>query len=70
MPTITDVFLIDKLNVVFQSGQRVMLPIESEPFRKVLAGECEWNPRTDGSSVYWRDGPRLSCEDIMRMVEG
>jgi len=26
--------------------------------------------RTDATGVYWRDGPRLSFDEIMEMIRG
>lgn len=43
--------------------------IETDPVYAALRKyEVLPRPGTDGRSVYWRDGPRLSLEEIMALL--
>jgi len=76
MAKITGAFMevSERLNVNLDNGQDIFIPIATGPnaprFAKILTRECEYTPRTDGTVVYWKGGPKLSLEDIMRIVEG
>lgn len=63
-----------ELNVNLDNGHGIFIPLTSQAnasrFAGVLTPKCEYNPRTDGTSVYWRDGASLTLEDIMGIVEG
>jgi hypothetical protein len=54
------------------NGQSVNLHLnlkrDDPRFADLLAGRCRAAPKTDGQSVYWTDGPRLTFDEIMEMV--
>ena len=73
MARIEDVWLGDKLNITFCNGQILWIPISSNStvrhFAALTSGICSTQPKTDGTNIYWQDGPRLSVDDIMCMLE-
>ena len=60
------------LIITLDNEQTIFLSIESK------AGDAAYdiiknnkrppNPRTDGDSVYWPDGPRLTLDEIVEML--
>ena len=60
-----------QLTVNLDNGQDIFIPLGGNlRLTNALSRDSEYKPRTDGACVYWRDGPRLSFEDIMGIVEG
>jgi len=76
MPKITGAFMeaSERLSVNLDNGHVIFIPLASDAnaarFARVLMRECEHRPRTDATGVYWRDGPRLSFDEIMEMIKG
>lgn len=63
----------DSLDIDFDNGSILILSIElilNLPGFEVLAEDDRiYYPKTDGSSIYWRNGPRsLSVEEILKLV--
>ncbi len=62
------------LDIHFDNGQILLLSIKSkqeDPAFVKLYQRGELNrPKTDGDSVYWEDGTRLSIPEIIKMVRG
>lgn len=62
------------LDIHFDNGQILLLSIKSKQedsaFVKLYQrGELN-RPKTDGDSVYWEDGTRLSIPEMIKMVRG
>lgn len=62
------------LDIHFDNGQILLLSFrtkqEDTAFVKLYQrGELN-RPKTDGDSVYWEDGTRLSIQEIMEMAGG
>ncbi len=60
------------LDIHFDNGQILLLSMkdmQEDPvfFRLYQNGELN-RPKTDGCSVYWKDGPRLFLHEIMEMA--
>lgn len=60
------------LDIHFQNGQGLLLSLKSKQddpafLRLYREGEL-FRPNTDGDVIYWRDGPRLTLEDVMNMA--
>lgn len=63
----------DSLDIGFDNGSILLLSIElifSLPGFDILAEDDRiYYPKTDGRSIYWRDGPRhLSIAEILALV--
>ena len=60
------------LNVDLNNGSSIMLCLDSkanEPlFCDVVRGKCG-EPKTDGDSVYWENGARLSLHDMIATLQ-
>ncbi len=63
-----------RLDIHLYNGQTLLLSLKSkqnDPAFQRLYRDGELTcPRTDGDSIYWRDGTRLSFPEIMGMVRG
>jgi len=76
MPKITGAFMeaSERLSVNLDNGHVIFIPLASDTnatrFARVLTRKCEYNPHTDATGVYWRDGPRLSLDEIIEMING
>lgn len=60
------------LDIHLCNGQTLLLSLKAKEHdrdfqRLYQAGELQ-NPKTDGSSIYWCDGPQLSFSEIMELV--
>lgn len=63
------------LDIEFDNGHVLLLDLNTmraDPAIAALLEGGDWcHPRTDGAAVYWRDGPRLSAEQLMnKLFEG
>jgi len=60
------------LIITLDNEQTIFLSIESkanDPEYKLLKGNKRLpNPQTDGDSVYWQNGPRLTLDEIIEML--
>ncbi|MCL2748160.1 MAG: hypothetical protein FWE59_05840 [Oscillospiraceae bacterium] len=74
MLTIVRVGMLDgnTLDVQFSNNNILLLeltPLMQRPeFSQLIEDDRILYPKTDGQSVYWRDGPGLTLEDIIAMV--
>ena len=63
----------DMLDVQLDNGNILMLELASLMKRPGIAPLREDDrilyPRTDGERVYWRDGPSITLDEIMKMLE-
>lgn len=62
------------LDIHFHNGQSLLLSLKSRQnnpsfLRLYQEGEL-FHPKTDGDAIYWRDGPRLTLEEVMDMARG
>jgi len=62
------------LDIHFHNGQCLLLSLKSRQndpsfLRLYREGEL-FHPKTDGDAIFWRDGPRLTLEDIMNVARG
>ena len=57
------------LDIQFDSGHVLLLDLNAlreDPAIAQLLDSGDWcRPRTDGTAVYWRDGPRLTAEQLI-----
>lgn len=63
----------DSLDIDFDNGCILILSVElilNLPGFEILAEDDRiYYPKTDGGSIYWRDGPRsLSIVEVLRLV--
>lgn len=62
------------LDIHFNNGQILLLSLKAkqdDPDYLRLYSDGELNrPKSDGDSVYWQNGPRLSISEIMEMARG
>ena len=71
MCRITRVDALDNqtLDIQFDSGHVLLLDLNAlrgDPAIAALLEGGDWcRPRTDGAAVYWRDGPRLSAQQLI-----
>ena len=71
MCRITRVDTLDNqtLDIQFDSGHVLLLDLNAlrgDPAIAQLLDSGDWcRPRTDGAAVYWRDGPRLTAEQLI-----
>lgn len=71
MCRITRVDALDSqtLDIQFDSGHVLLLDLNAlrgDPAIAALLEGGDWcRPRTDGAAVYWRDGPRLTAEQLI-----
>ena len=71
MRRITRVDILDNqtLDIEFDSGHVLLLDLNvmrGDPAIAALLEGGDWcRPRTDGAAVYWRDGPRLTAEQLI-----
>ena len=60
---------VDTLDIQFDSGHVLLLDLKAlgeDPAIAALLEGGDWcRPRTDGTAVYWRDGPRLSAQQLI-----
>lgn len=60
------------LDIHFDNGQILLLSMKDKQYDPAflhLYQDGELNrPKTDGDSVYWKDGPRLFLHEIMEMA--
>lgn len=74
MCRITRVDTLDSqtLDIQFGSGHVLLLDLNAlrgDPAIAALLDSGDWcRPRTDGAAVYWRDGPRLTAEQLMNAL--
>ena len=56
----------------FDSGHVLLLDLNAlrgDPAIAQLLASGDWcRPRTDGAAVYWRDGPRLTAEQLINQL--
>ena len=64
------------LEVSLDNGQYIWIPLRDRISGKhfsCFSGDIDkaikLRPQTDGTSVYWENGPRLSFDEIIGMVE-
>jgi len=61
------------LDVQFNNDNIVLLNmnliIEKPEFRALLEDDRILYPKTDGDTVYWREGPRLTVDEILELVQ-
>lgn len=62
------------LDIHFRNGQSLLLSLKSRQvdpafLRLYREGELS-HPQTDGNAIYWRDGPRLTLEEVIDMARG
>ena len=57
------------LDIQFDSGHVLLLDLNAlreDPAIAQLLDSGDWcRPRTDGAAVYWRDGPKLTAEQLI-----
>lgn len=62
------------LDVHLSNGQTILLSLrvvaEDPRFAEMYRDGRLFVPRTDGARVYWDQGPSLTLEEIMTLVEG
>jgi hypothetical protein len=62
------------LDIHFNNGQSLLLSLESRQddpaFLRLYREGALSCPKTDGDIIFWRDGPRLTLEEIMYMARG
>lgn len=62
----------DVLDIELSNGNTLLLKIEAvlglPGFAKLNEDDRILYPHTDGKSIYWRGGQRLSVEDIRRLA--
>ena len=60
------------LDIQFDSGHVLLLDLNAlrgDPaIAQLLEGGGWCRPRTDGAAVYWRDGPRLTAEQLITQL--
>lgn len=63
----------DMMDVHLSNGNIVMLDLRKlcgEPaFASLLQDDRLLYPKTDGNSVYWREGPRLVIKEILQLMQ-
>jgi hypothetical protein len=63
----------DMLDVQLNNGNILMLELapffHCPSFAPLREDDRILYPKTDGDHVYWRDGPRLSVDQLMRMLQ-
>ena len=63
----------ETLAIFLNNGQTILLSLKSKAEDINFSSMCKnnhfLNPETDGERIYWRDGPSLSFEEIMGMIE-
>ena len=61
------------LIVHFDNSQTLFFSLESKANDPEFAALCKdgrlFKAQTDGESIYWPDGPRLTIEEIMEMLQ-
>ena len=71
MRRITRVDILDSqtLDIEFDNGHVLLLDLNTmraDPAISALLDSGDWcRPRTDGATVYWRDGPQLNIEQLI-----
>ena len=76
MPKIVrvDSLASDTMDIQLDNGSIVLLnmkPLMADPaFAALLEDDRILYPKTDGISVFWRDGPRLSVSEIFTLMSG
>lgn len=75
MLQITRVDIIDgqTLDIELSNGHLILfdtqrLPEADHSYDSLRDLEVLPRPNTDGQSVFWRDGPRIALEDILRWL--
>jgi hypothetical protein len=62
------------LDIHFHNGQSLLLSLISRQDDPAFLRLCRqgelFHPKTDGDAIYWRDGPRLTLEDVMNIAGG
>lgn len=63
----------DTIDIQFSNGNIVMIElahIKSDPeFTPLWEDEQILHPKTDGDSIYWQDGTRLTLAKIMEFLQ-
>lgn len=63
----------DMMDVELSNGNIIILDLqllmEKPTFDSLREDKRYSYPKTDGSCVYWRDGPRLSLEEIFAVMK-
>ncbi len=60
------------LDIHFDNGQIILLSLKEKKDNPAflslyISGELN-RPKTDGDSIYWKNGPRLFLHEIMEMA--
>ena len=62
-----------KLDIELSNGSLILLdmrPLLAEPeFAALLEDDRVLYPRTDGDRVYWQNGPSVTLERLMRLIQ-
>ena len=76
MPEIIRVGALDgnTLDIELGNGSSILLRLgpllELPGFEELYEDDRILHPKTDGSAVYWRDGPRISIREIITILSG
>lgn len=74
MPNIERVSALDgdMLDIELSNGNILLLSVklllEDPRFARLAEDDRVLYPKTDGAGVYWRDGPRLEVDELMRIT--
>lgn len=75
MLQITRVDIVDgqTLDIELSNGHLILfdtrhLPQSDHTYDSLWNLECLPRPSTDGQSIFWRDGPRIALEDILKWL--
>lgn len=62
------------IGIHLDNGQIIFLSLESKSsdpaYIELYRDRRLLKPKTNGDSIYWQDGPRLTFEEIMEILEG
>ena len=62
------------LNIYLGNEQVIIFSLESKArdpaYIAIYEDKRLFEPKTDGESVYWKNGPRIMFTEIMRELEG
>lgn len=59
------------IDIQFTNAHVLLLDLNhlSDPQYQRIVDNGEWSrPKTDGQSIWWNDGPRLSIVDLMHIL--
>lgn len=61
------------IEVHLENGSILMLScapmLEQERFAALAEDDRIYYPHTDGESIFWRDGPKLSVKEILQLLK-